>query len=306
MDPLTALAIQGGLAGLQAGYGAYQNRQAKKSLAMSDDPLAVTPSARLEMLNAAKDQTVANQALEEINRSLGTSVSALQNAGARAAGMLGGVQRNADAAKSSVLARQKDREAAAQGQALQGEERDRYMRAQQAQRDRAQFQQAQSAGIQNIGNAASSLATGLAQTDFSSIGGDGDGKEKNNEGLSRSQRRSKRRTDKELGIAKQEVFSESNNFGLSPDIPVIEDEEEFVVPLLAAKGGKAKKTPGSFSHKTNPLHIIADSGSKVGEMTGGEYIFNPSQASSLRKHSKSGSSPLHKFVRQMLSKSQFK
>ena len=300
MDPLTALAIQGGLAGLQAGYGAYQNRQAKKSLAMSDDPLAVTPSARLEMLNAAKDQTVANQALEEINRSLGTSVSALQNAGARAAGMLGGVQRNADAAKSSVLARQKDREAAAQGQALQGEERDRYMRAQQAQRDRAQFQQAQSAGIQNIGNAASSLAAGLAQTDFSSVGGDG--KEKNNEGLSRSQRRSKRRGDRELAVAKQEIFSESNNFGLSPDIPEYEEEFEFV----AAKGGKAKKTPGSFSHKTNPLHIIADSGSKVVEMTGGEYIFNPSQASSLRKHSKSGSSPLHKFVRQMLSKSQFK
>lgn len=304
MDPLTALAIQGGLAGAQAGYGLYQNRQAKKSLAMMDDPLAVTPSARLEVLNAAKDQTVANQALEEINRSLGTSVGALQNAGARAAGMIGGVQRNADAAKSSVLARQKDREAAAQSQALQGEERDRFQRVRQSQQDRAQLQQAQSAGVQNIGNAASSLAAGLAQTDFSSMGGDDNGKEKNNEGLSRSQRRSKRRGDRELGIAKQEVFSESNNFGKSPDIEVIEDE--FVVPLLAAKGGKAKKTPGSFSHKTNPLHIIADGGSKVGEMTGGEYIFNPSQASSLRKHSKGGSSPLHKFVRQMLSKSQFK
>ena len=76
--------------------------------------------------------------------------------------------------------------------------------------------------------------------------------------------------------------------------------------MFAKKGGKAKKTPGSFSHKTNPLHIIADGGSKVGEMTGGEYIFNPKQAASLRKHSKSGSSPLHKFVRQMLSKSQFR
>ena len=72
------------------------------------------------------------------------------------------------------------------------------------------------------------------------------------------------------------------------------------------KGGKAKKTPGKFSHKTNPLHIVSDNGSKVGEMTGGEYIFNPKQAASLRKHSKGGSSPLHKFVRQMLSKSQFK
>ena len=96
--------------------------------------------------------------------------------------------------------------------------------------------------------------------------------------------------------------------GLPGDLDYVDFEEQFEEETFK-KGGKkykAKKTPGKFSHKTNPLHIIANGGDKVGEMTGGEYIFNPSQATSLRKHSKSGSSPLHKFVRQMLSKSQFK
>jgi hypothetical protein len=281
MDPITALAIQGGLAGAQALYGGYQQRRAKQGLAMMEDPLATTPAARLQMLNAAKDQTVANQALEEINRSLGTSVSALQNAGARASGALSGVQRAADAAKTNVLSRQQQRQDAAMAQFAKGEENDRFMRAQQAQRDRQNFQRAQSAGVQNIGNAAASLAAGIAQTDFSK------GEKKDNN-----------KTTVQL-VQEQpgEVLTQTET----------ENELKRRNPyVFAKKGGKAKKTPGAFSHKTNPLHIIADSGSKVGEMTGGEYIFNPKQAASLRKHSKSGSSPLHKFVRQMLSKSQFR
>jgi len=281
MDPVTALAIQGGLAGAQALYGGYQQRRAKQGLAMMEDPLATTPAARLKMLNAAKDQTVANQALEEINRSLGTSVSALQNAGARASGALSGVQRAADAAKTNVLSRQQQRQDAAMAQFAKGEENDRFMRAQQAQRDRQNFQRAQAAGVQNIGNAASSLAAGLVQTDFSK------GEKKDNN-----------KTTVQL-VQEQpgEVLTQTET----------ENELKRRNPyVFAKKGGKAKKTPGAFSHKTNPLHIIADGGSKVGEMTGGEYIFNPKQAASLRKHSKSGSSPLHKFVRQMLSKSQFR
>ena len=167
MDPGTALAIQGGLAGAQALYGGYQQRRAKQGLAMMEEPLATTPAARLQMLNAAKDQTVANQALEEINRSLGTSVSALQNAGARASGAVSGVQRAADAAKTNGRSRQQQKQDAAMAQLAKGEENDRFMRAQQAHRDRQNFQRAQAAGVQNIGNAASSLAAGLVQTDFS-------------------------------------------------------------------------------------------------------------------------------------------
>ena len=65
------------------------------------------------------------------------------------------------------------------------------------------------------------------------------------------------------------------------------------------------KTPGDFSHKTNPIDVMKD-GKKIAEMTGGEYIFNPKQSQKLRNLSGQGESTLHKFVRELLSKSQFK
>lgn len=70
-------------------------------------------------------------------------------------------------------------------------------------------------------------------------------------------------------------------------------------------GGKAMKTPGAFSHKTNPIDVIKD-GKKIAEMTGGEYIFNPKQSEKLKSLSAGGDSALHKFVRDLLSKRQFK
>ena len=46
-------------------------------------------------------------------------------------------------------------------------------------------------------------------------------------------------------------------------------------------GGNVKKTPGEFSHESNPIDIVRD-GAKIGEMTGGEYIFNPDQMNSIK------------------------
>ena len=48
----------------------------------------------------------------------------------------------------------------------------------------------------------------------------------------------------------------------------------------AEKGMKVQKTPGEFSHKTNPIDIMQN-GKKVGEMTGGEYVINPDQADAI-------------------------
>ena len=85
----------------------------------------------------------------------------------------------------------------------------------------------------------------------------------------------------------------------------IEMEEVDVKPQGMAQGGKAVKTPGTFSHKTNPIDVMKD-GKKIAEMTGGEYIFNPKQSETMRNLSKNGNSALHKFVRDLLSKRQFK
>jgi len=69
------------------------------------------------------------------------------------------------------------------------------------------------------------------------------------------------------------------------------------IPSL--KHGGVKKTPGEFSHSKNPIDIMKD-GAKIGEMTGGEYIFNPRQASTLQSLASKGGSPLHKYVRNLL------
>lgn len=65
------------------------------------------------------------------------------------------------------------------------------------------------------------------------------------------------------------------------------------------------KTPGEFSHDDNPIDIVQE-GAKIGEMTGGEYIFNPKQAKEMRKLSEEGDTELHEFVRNLLNKEQFK
>ena len=81
-------------------------------------------------------------------------------------------------------------------------------------------------------------------------------------------------------------------------------EREDLLPE-AEEGAAVKKTPGEFDHDSNPIDIMQD-GAKIGEMTGGEYIFNPEQATELRDLAEDGDSELHRFVRNLLSKKQFK
>lgn len=71
---------------------------------------------------------------------------------------------------------------------------------------------------------------------------------------------------------------------------------------IKAKGGKIEKTPGKFSHKENPINLMKD-GAKIGEMTGGEYIFNPTQMSNIKKFTSAGDKEkLHSYVRSLIKK----
>ncbi len=80
------------------------------------------------------------------------------------------------------------------------------------------------------------------------------------------------------------------------------DELDAIRPM---EEGGVQKTPGEFSHDDNPIDIVQE-GAKIGEMTGGEYIFNPEQAEEMRKLSDEGDTELHEFVRNLLNKEQFK
>ena len=101
---------------------------------------------------------------------------------------------------------------------------------------------------------------------------------------------------------------------LANRVSTFEDRQEEEINRLGllnqpmSEGGeldRAEKTPGEFDHEENPIDIVQE-GDKIGEMTGGEYIFNPEQAEELLELSKEGNSELHEFVRNLLSKEQFK
>jgi hypothetical protein len=69
----------------------------------------------------------------------------------------------------------------------------------------------------------------------------------------------------------------------TPELPEMED------------GGMI--TEGKFEHKTNPIDIIRG-GKKIGEMTGGEVVLNPSQQKKLSKESAYFRGLLKKFNKQ--------
>jgi len=68
----------------------------------------------------------------------------------------------------------------------------------------------------------------------------------------------------------------------------------------AKKGAKVEKTPGEFSHEKNPIDIVRD-GAKIGEMTGGEYIFNPTQMKNIKGMvSGDDKEKLHKYMKGLI------
>lgn len=68
------------------------------------------------------------------------------------------------------------------------------------------------------------------------------------------------------------------------------------------KNGGVIKTPGQFSHDKNPIDIVKN-GAKIGEMTGGEYVFNPTQMSKIKNHVASGNKEaLHRYVKGLIKK----
>jgi hypothetical protein len=68
------------------------------------------------------------------------------------------------------------------------------------------------------------------------------------------------------------------------------------------EGGSIEKTPGDFSHETNPIDVVKD-GTKIAEMTGGEYIFNPKQMAAIKKLvAQSDGNKLHSYMKSIIKK----
>ena len=305
MDPVTtALLVAQGLAGLgKAGYGVYQQQRGRQALDAAYEAPTGKPSEYAEMLKQAKQSEQAQRRLDEINRSMASSTAALQQAGSR--GVIGGIGAVTEAgsrAKTGVLTAQQQEIMRALQLSAQGSENERSRQLLREDRERRQAQAAISAGVQNvaggIGDIAGSLATGIDVRSGNKTTGTSTDTDT---------------TASPFAFA-QEGKAAKNAAGIpgGPTTPMMSEaditkayEDIYSRYQQVFKKGGVQKTPGEFSHSKNPIDIM-QKGAKIGEMTGGEYIFNPKQAKQMKKLASSGNTDLHKFVKSLLNKPQFK
>lgn len=311
---MSLLALQGAAGVGKAVYGASQAARGKRALAESYVAPTGKPKEYAEMLAQARESDVRQRQLDEINKSMATSTEALQRAGSR--GVIGGIGAVTEAGikgRTGVLGQQQADVMRALEFGIQGAERQRSREVAREDRERGEATAAISAGTQNIVGGLTDIAkTAMVGMDAMDAGGE-------------SKRAARRRAKRLTEGAQEELFKEASTISggnrfQTPTLSEFQKLAEGVGELDVTEtqleevpeeedeifnAGGIQKTPGEFSHKTNPIDIMKD-GAKIGEMTGGEYIFNPSQAKKLKQLSSSGNSKLHKFVSSLLNKPQFK
>ena len=301
MDPITMMLIAQGVAGIgKAGYGAYQKRKGKQALASSFEAPTGTPSEYADLIQQARASDLSQRRIDEINRSMATSTAALQQSGSRGViGGIGAVTAAGAGAKTQALSQQQQEILQALTSATTGAEYQRRRDVMRQNREQDFAINAIQAGQENIfGGASEAIEAGVSYNTAIQEGLVGDNK-----------------TTKDKNVFKGfkiDADADKNAKGITggpTSKPLTEAQlQEWNKALESYKGfksGGVQKTPGEFSHSSNPIDIMKD-GAKIGEMTGGEYIFNPKQAKQMQKFAKSGSSDLHKFVRTLLNKPQFK
>lgn len=313
MDPLTLALIASGAqaaAGIgQAAFGASQQRRGRQALAAAYEAPTGKPSEYAELLKQARASDLAQRRIDEINRSMASSTAALQQAGSR--GVIGGIGAVTEAgsrAKTGVLSQQQSEIMRALQANISGAENERSRQIGRQNQERAMAQRAIEAGVQNI-------AGGLGDIGSAAItGADAFGKLPKAPTPDTAVRAKRMSTE-----LQEDIFNQASKMEQQPNFQGLTRDEfkklmegvselslegmEELEPVF--KKGGVQKTPGTFSHSKNPIDIM-QKGAKIGEMTGGEYIFNPNQAKQMKKLASSGNTELHKFVKSLLNKPQFK
>lgn len=267
-----------GIADYRAGRDEAKRRADEIQRLKATAPSLETPAAFRQAVKDAYDRSLLESQQREITRQLGTSVGALQQAGGRA--LLGGI---GAATQQAALMGERAAQSQAQtqlgalsqlGQAELSTQRlreNRYQRELAQQREmRAQAEAGAGAGLGNIiGGALSAGTVGLGAA--GALGGD-------------------------IKKAMLGDFSKTGKTDTEPNFndPNYLEKAGAISELMrtSAKGtlfnfekGGVTKTDGEFSHEKNPIDLVQD-GEKVGEATGGEYIFNPQQSRKMNELAK--------------------
>lgn len=276
--------IVGGL--LNIGYGAatalVSNAQRLKSLrelAQLDSAEQGNIMSMAARNRVARQESDAQSALDAAGRATATQLSAAQEAGGSRAVQSISPQVSRASEEANARALQQFGNVGAQ---LSNQQDANMLTASQGRigEQRGALQRSADMATQNMTQGIGLAAAGVAETAGGLAGLKKDEGDK----------------EKSTGITKATSIFDNANMG---------ETQAETRPVFMSKNGMVVKTPGSFSHKSNPIDVMKD-GKKIAEMTGGEYIFNPKQSQKLRNLAEDGTSTLHKFVRELLSKSQFK
>ena len=300
-----------------AGYGAYQERQAKKKMAQADELAAGPIRSQAARQRIARQTSDAQAGVDAALRAQATAAQQLgEQGGSRAlVSATPGLVRATELASQRAIASvpTADESVLTAGQNQQARlNLNRLYRAADAAR------QATIGGISTALMGAAEIAGGLRKKDKPTDGTDEptDGTDESvvqdasvRDGLTSAFDMAMTNTRQGLvDFTKQTKADKSAGFSITPEKPKVVITEEDLDELSAItpmKEGGVQKTPGEFDHDGNPIDIVQE-GAKIGEMTGGEYIFNPEQAEEMRKLSEEGDTELHEFVRNLLNKEQFK
>ena len=288
--------IIGGIAGLgQAIYGGIEANKAKKEIERIQKtapdlnaPIS-TPSEYFKAYKEAYDQDIMNRQMESIKSGLAGTTEALAGAGGRALlGGIGAATQQAQRQAQGIADIQQQR----QTEALQGlaaaQERTRGLQENRLGMKEARFQNQLQMAQGARDAAVQTIAGGIGNIGSAAIYGFGGGKGGGGGASTPAG------TTVSPGL--QKTISQQGNLELG----ILPENLRNRKPLTAEKGGKVMKTPGEFSHKTNPIDIMRN-GKKIAEATGGEYIFNPKQMSNIKKYvATDDKSKLHNYVKALI------
>ncbi len=288
--------IIGGVAGLgQTIYGGIQANKAKKEMERIQKtapdlnaPIS-TPSEYFKAYKESYDQDIMNRQMESIKSGLAGTTEALAGAGGRALlGGIGAATQQAQRQAQGIADIQQQR----QTEALQGlaaaQERTRGLQENRLGMKEARFQNQLQMAQGARDAAVQTIAGGIGNIGSAAIYGFGGGKGGGGGASTPAG------TTVSPGL--QKTISQQGNLELG----ILPENLRNRKPLTAEKGGKVMKTPGEFSHKTNPIDIMRN-GKKIAEATGGEYIFNPKQMSNIKKYvATDDKSKLHNYVKALI------
>ena len=270
--------------------GAAGEAEASRLKAQREGMYGVGPTMRKYMQYAMQDPT-ADLQRQEAQRQSGTAIGALKAGGARALlGGLGAQQQQAASTMAQIGADEYARKTGAMSRVGQMEERIRQEQRGDIGADLAMARAQARSGMEGAFQAGQQrrqlgydFASGLASTAGQAAGA----------GLF-----SKDGIDADL-FNSLDFGGGLEGLEKTASTPTQMAELERLKAAMRAAGidaagGKVKKTPGEFSHRSNPIDVMQN-GAKIGELTGGEYVLNPEQAAAIAKQSKYASQLFRKF-----------